>query len=86
MEQVLYYLLWIKDKKYIKTLPWPVTTLKEAAEFRNAATVIINVSIYEYIKNKYYASNLFYLLWKRYFNINKIANYYNISYLLITYN
>lgn len=60
MEQVLYYLLWIKGKNYIKTLPWPITTLKEAAEFRNAATAIINVSIYEYIKNKYYTSNLFY--------------------------
>lgn len=46
MEQVLYYLLSIKGKNHIKTLPWPITTLKEAAEFRNAATVIINVSIY----------------------------------------
>lgn len=45
MEQVLYYLLPLINPNCLKTLPWPITTFKEAAEFRNAATVIINVSL-----------------------------------------
>lgn len=46
MEQVLHFLLPLTDPNCLKTVPWPVTTFKEAAEFRNAATVIINVSAY----------------------------------------
>jgi len=45
MEQILYYLLPLTDPNCLKTVPWPITTFKEAAEFRNAATLIINVSI-----------------------------------------
>lgn len=45
MEQVVYHLLQIINKNCLKSLPWPVTTPKEAAEFRNSATSIINVSI-----------------------------------------
>lgn len=44
MEQVLYYLLPLTDPNCFKTVLWPITTLKEAVEFRNAATQIINVS------------------------------------------
>lgn len=44
MEQVLYYLLRLTNKNCLSTLPWPIHSLKEAAEFRNGATVIINVS------------------------------------------
>ncbi|CAH1736440.1 unnamed protein product [Aphis gossypii] len=42
MEQVLYYLLPLTDPNCLKTVPWPITTFKEAAEFRNTATVLIN--------------------------------------------
>lgn len=49
MEQVLYYLLLLTDSNCFKTVPWPITTYKEAAEFRNAATLIINVSLYLFI-------------------------------------
>lgn len=45
MEQVLYYLLLLTDLNCFKTVSWPITSFKEAAEFRNAATQIINVSI-----------------------------------------
>lgn len=44
MEQVLYHLLPLIDPNCLKTLPWPVSSFKEAAEFRNIATRIINVS------------------------------------------
>jgi hypothetical protein len=44
MEQVLYYLLQLTDPNCLKTVPWPITTFKEAAEFRNTATLLINVS------------------------------------------
>lgn len=44
MEQVLYYLLPLIVPNCLKNAPWPITTLKEAAEFRNAVTQIINVS------------------------------------------
>lgn len=46
MEQVLYYLLPLTDPNCFKTVPWPITSFKEAVEFRNSATQIINVSIY----------------------------------------
>lgn len=46
MEQVLYYLLPLTDPNCLKTVPWPITTFKEAAEFRNTATVLINVRLY----------------------------------------
>ncbi|VVC42039.1 HAUS augmin-like complex subunit 6, N-terminal [Cinara cedri] len=42
MEQVLYFLLTLTDPNCLKTVPWPITTFKEAAEFRNTATFIIN--------------------------------------------
>ncbi|XP_025194944.1 uncharacterized protein LOC112594398 [Melanaphis sacchari] len=42
MEQVLYYLLPLTDPNCLKTIPWPITTFKEAAEFRNTATQLIN--------------------------------------------
>jgi len=45
MEQVLYYLLPLTDPNCLKTVPWPITNFKEAAEFRNTATLLINVSI-----------------------------------------
>lgn len=45
MEQVLYYILPLTNQNCLKTVPWPITTFKEAAEFRNAATLIINVNI-----------------------------------------
>lgn len=45
MEHVLYCLLPLTDPNCLKTVPWPITTFKEAAEFRNTATLIINVSI-----------------------------------------
>lgn len=48
MEQVVYHLLQIINKNCLKSLPWPVTTPKEAAEFRNSATSIINVSFKQY--------------------------------------
>lgn len=44
MEQVLYHLLPLTDPNCLKTIPWPISTFKEAAEFRTAATRIINVS------------------------------------------
>ncbi|XP_001944251.2 uncharacterized protein LOC100166290 [Acyrthosiphon pisum] len=42
MEQVLYYLLPLTDPNCLKTVPWPITNFKEAAEFRNTATLLIN--------------------------------------------
>lgn len=45
MEQVIHYLLQVINKKCLKSLPWPLTTPKEFAEFRNVAISIINVSI-----------------------------------------
>uniref|UniRef100_A0A2S2QV13 HAUS augmin-like complex subunit 6 N-terminal domain-containing protein n=1 Tax=Sipha flava TaxID=143950 RepID=A0A2S2QV13_9HEMI len=42
MEQVLYHLLPLTDPNCLKTLPWPISSFKDAAEFRNAATLIIN--------------------------------------------
>ncbi|XP_026805336.1 uncharacterized protein LOC113548583 [Rhopalosiphum maidis] len=42
MEQVLYYLLQLTDPNCLKTVSWPITTFKEAAEFRNIATLLIN--------------------------------------------
>lgn len=45
MEQVLYHLFSLANANCLKTLPWPITTFKEAAEFRKAATDIINVSL-----------------------------------------
>ncbi|XP_015380561.1 PREDICTED: uncharacterized protein LOC107174212 [Diuraphis noxia] len=42
MEQVLYYLLPLTEPNCLKTVPWPITNFKEAAEFRNTATVLIN--------------------------------------------
>lgn len=44
MEQVVYYMIFLISPKCLKTVPWPITTFKESAEFRNAATLIINVS------------------------------------------
>lgn len=46
MELVLHYLLPLTEPNCLKTVPWPITSFKEAVEFRNAATQIINVSIY----------------------------------------
>ncbi|XP_050435184.1 uncharacterized protein LOC126842232 isoform X2 [Adelges cooleyi] len=42
MEQVIYLLFSVLDPKLIKTIMWPIRSPKEAAEFRNAATLIIN--------------------------------------------
>lgn len=49
MEQVLYHLLPITEPNCVNTMPWPITTFKEAAEFRAATTRIINVSVYHII-------------------------------------
>lgn len=46
MEQVVYHLILLITPKCLKTVPWPVTNLKESAEFRNAITLIINVSLF----------------------------------------
>lgn len=46
MEQVLYYLLPVTDPNCFKTVTWPISTFKAAAEFRNTATQIINVSLF----------------------------------------
>lgn len=58
MEQVLYYLLLLTDPNCLRTVAWPITTFKEAAEFRNAATHLINVSIYNLYKYKYTNNSL----------------------------
>lgn len=45
MEQVLHCLLPLVNLVCFKSKPWPITALNEAAEFRYAATLVINVSL-----------------------------------------
>jgi len=64
MEQVLYYLLPLTDPNCLKTVPWPITTFKEAAEFRNTATLLINVSLCSLYKAKIIINYKYIYLWR----------------------